>query len=98
MRTLIASACCLFLVLGASEATAAEPAPRPNILFIMADDLGWNGVAFHGGRMPTPNIDRLKSESLELTQYYVYPVCSPTRAALLSGRYATRFGVTTPNH
>ena len=85
----------LILALVALSARAAEP---PNIVFIIADDLGWGDVTFHGGNAPTPNLERLRSESLELTQHYVYPVCSPTRAALLSGRYATRFGVTTPQN
>jgi arylsulfatase A-like enzyme len=77
---------------------AEKPASQPNIIFIIADDLGWADVGFHGGKAPTPNLDRLAKESLELTHHYVYPVCSPTRAALLSGRYSTRFGVTTPQN
>lgn len=76
-----------------------EGAPdRPNIIFILADDLGWADVGFHGGITPTPHLDKLAKESVELTQHYVYPVCSPTRASLLSGRYASRFGVTTPQN
>lgn len=85
----------LALALFAEGLVQAAP-PRPNIVFILADDLGWADVGFHGGRAPTPNIDALAKQSVELTQHYVYPVCSPTRSALLSGRYATRFGVTTP--
>jgi len=81
-----------------AELPAASPVVRPNIVFIMADDLGWADVAFHRGNVPTPNLDRLAADGVELTQHYVYPVCSPTRAALLSGRYATRFGVTTPQN
>lgn len=73
-------------------------ADRPNIVFIMADDLGWADVAFHHGNVPTPNLDRLAAEGVELTQHYVCPVCSPTRSALLSGRYATRFNVTNPQN
>lgn len=84
-----------FLLLLTFVAGAAE---KPNFVFIIADDLGWADVAFHGGNAPTPNLDRLRGEGVELTQHYVYPVCSPTRAALLSGRYATRFGVTTPQN
>ncbi len=76
----------------------AHAADRPNFVFIIADDLGWADVAFHGGKAPTPNLDRLATEGVELTQHYVYPVCSPTRAAFLSGRYATRFGVTSPQN
>jgi arylsulfatase A-like enzyme len=76
----------------------ASGAEKPNIVFIIADDLGWADVAFHGGKAPTPNLDRLAAEGIELAQHYVYPVCSPTRAALLSGRFATRFGVTNPQN
>ncbi len=85
----------LFFALVAFAAQAVEP---PNIVFIIADDLGWADVAFHGGNAPTPNLERLMADGVELTQHYVYPVCSPTRAALLSGRYATRFGVTSPQN
>ncbi len=93
IRTLhlaIALCACLAAPLSSAEAS------RPNIIFILADDLGWADVGFHGGNAPTPNLDRLAAQSVELMQHYVYPVCSPTRAALLSGSYATRFGVTTP--
>lgn len=83
-------ACLLFLSV-VLPATAA-----PNFVFIMADDLGWADVGFHGGSAPTPNLDRLAREGLELTQHYVAPVCSPTRTGLMTGRFWSRFGVTTP--
>lgn len=70
----------------------------PNFLVIVADDLGWADVSFHGGKVPTPNLDKLAREGVELDQHYVAPVCSPTRTALLSGRYWSRFGVTTPQN
>lgn len=74
---------------------AAEEGPtRPNFLVIVADDLGWNDVGWHGQRLQTPNLERLCREGVELDQHYVSPMCSPTRAALLSGRYASRFGCT----
>jgi len=73
-------------------------AKAPNIVFIIADDLGWADVGFHGGNAPTPNLDKLARESLELTQHYVAPVCSPTRVGLLTGRCWSRFGVTTPTN
>ncbi len=73
-------------------------AAKPNIVFIMADDLGWADVAFHGGHAPTPNLDRLACEGLELTQHYVAPVCSPTRTGLMTGRCWSRFGVTNPQN
>jgi arylsulfatase A-like enzyme len=78
---------------------AAESQPtRPDIVFIMADDLGWADVAFHGGNAPTPNLDRLAREGLELGQHYVAPVCSPTRTGLMTGRCWSRFGVTSPQN
>ena len=71
---------------------------KPNIVFIIADDLGWADVEFHGGIVPTPNLNKLLSEGMELGQHYVAPVCSPTRAGFMTGRYWSRFGVTTPTN
>lgn len=72
--------------------SAAEP--RPNILLIVADDLGYNDVGFQGARdIPTPHLDRLAASGLRCTDGYVsYPVCSPSRAGFLTGRYQQRFG------
>lgn len=70
-------------------------APRPNILFIVADDLGWKDVGFHGSDIQTPNIDRLAKEGAQLDQFYTLPMCTPTRAALLTGRYPFRYGLQT---
>jgi len=64
---------------------------RPNIVFLLADDMGWNQPGFNGGKKElTPNIDRLASESMRLTQHYTHSVCAPTRGAFLTGRYAFR--------
>ncbi len=68
-------------------------ADKPDIVLIVADDLGWGDVGFHGGKLRTPHLDRLAREGLELDQHYVATMCSPTRAALLSGRYWSRFGI-----
>ncbi|MCF7837065.1 MAG: sulfatase-like hydrolase/transferase [Candidatus Marinimicrobia bacterium] len=65
---------------------------RPNILYILADDLGWGDLSLHGSPIRTPNIDQLAREGVELTQHYVCPMCTPTRASLLTGRYPSRFG------
>jgi arylsulfatase A-like enzyme len=72
---------------------AADP-PRPNILVFLADDLGYGDVGYHGSSYKMPHIDRLAAEGVRLEQHYVHPMCSPTRAALMTGRYASRFGVT----
>lgn len=82
----------------AVAALSATAAAKPNFVFIIADDLGWADVAFHGGNAPTPHLDRLRDAGVELTQHYVAPVCTPTRAGLLSGRYWSRFGVANPNN
>ncbi|MCD6334089.1 MAG: sulfatase-like hydrolase/transferase [Candidatus Latescibacteria bacterium] len=65
---------------------------QPNILFILADDLGWGDVSYHGAEIRTPNIDRLTQIGVELDQHYVCPVCTPTRVGLMTGRHPGRFG------
>ncbi len=66
---------------------------RPNVIVIVADDLGWNDVGFHGGDIDTPSLDRLAAEGVELNRFYTTPICSPTRAALMTGRDPMRLGV-----
>lgn len=66
---------------------------RPNVIVIVADDLGWNDVGFHGGDIDTPSLDRLAAEGMELDRFYTTPICSPTRAALMTGRDPMRLGV-----
>lgn len=83
MRTALA----FLLLLG----DVPRPAP-PNVLVIVADDLGWSDVGWHGGFAKTPRMDALVKEGVELDRHYVQPVCTPTRTALLSGRYPGRFG------
>ena len=81
-------------------ATAQAPAADrpPNIVLIVADDLGWNDLSFNGGGVakgtaPTPHIDSIAAEGVNFTQgYAANATCAPSRAALLSGRYSTRFG------
>ncbi len=73
---------------------AAAPARLPNIVFIYCDDLGYGDLGCYGSKIRTPNIDRMASEGVRFTQFYsANPVCSPSRAALLTGRYPTRAGV-----
>ncbi len=70
-----------------------DAATRPNIVFILCDDLGWSDVGFHGGEIQSPHIDRLAARGVKLEAFYVQPVCSPTRAALMTGRYPCRHGL-----
>lgn len=67
-------------------------APRPNIVLIVADDLGWNDVGYRNPRMRTPVIDRLATNGVQLNWHYVTPVCTPTRVCLMTGRHPSRFG------
>ena len=69
---------------------------KPNIVIILVDDLGWNDVSYHGKNVSTPNIDRLAKAGVELDRFYVNPTCSPTRASLMSGEFATTHGVDSP--
>src|SRR5262245_32040646 len=75
-------------------APAAEA--KPNFLLLVADDLGWRDVGYHGSEIRTPNLDRLAKAGVRLERHYVYPTCSPTRAGLLTGRNPSRFGILAP--
>lgn len=84
----------LLLSTFACPAPAIAAEPRPNILLILADDMGWGDLRCHGNdRLDTPVLDKLKSQSVELDHFYVSPVCSPTRSSLLSGRHHLRLRV-----
>jgi arylsulfatase B len=69
---------------------------KPNFIIILADDLGWHDVGYHGSEIVTPNIDRLASTGIEFDRFYVCSVSSPTRASLLTGRFPSRYGILTP--
>ncbi|MGB0768293.1 MAG: arylsulfatase [Phycisphaeraceae bacterium] len=83
--------CFLFLLALCIPTFAADP---PNVILIITDDQGYGDVGAHGNTiLKTPNLDVLHSESIRLTDYHTDPTCSPTRAALMTGRYSTRVGV-----
>lgn len=89
------------IALGAAG-SAAAPAhaqtaggQKPHILYILADDLGWKDVGFNGSDIKTPHIDKLAAAGARFDQFYAEPMCTPTRAALMTGRYPMRYGLQT---
>ncbi|VTT97061.1 aryl-sulfate sulfohydrolase : Arylsulfatase A family protein OS=Singulisphaera acidiphila (strain ATCC BAA-1392 / DSM 18658 / VKM B-2454 / MOB10) GN=Sinac_0942 PE=4 SV=1: Sulfatase [Gemmataceae bacterium] len=95
MRTLLAAVSLLALVTG--PAAAADPPRKPNVVFILADDLGWTDLGCQGSKFyATPNIDKLAAGGLRFTSAYTCgPNCQPTRAAIMTGQYGPRTGVYT---
>src|SRR5881275_753213 len=88
----------VFMIVCALVACAqAQPTIRPNIVFILADDLGWTDVVCFGSKYyESPNIDKLAREGMKFTNGYTCgPNCAPTRAALMSGQYEPRTGIYT---
>src|SRR5215468_9614301 len=84
------------LVLTAAPSAARAAEKKPNIVYIVADDLGWKDVGFNGATdLKTPNIDALAAGGVRLLQFYVEPMCTPTRAAVMTGRYPFRYGLQT---
>ena len=69
---------------------------KPNVIIILTDDLGWGDVSYHDGYIPTPNIDRLAKNGMEMNRFYSNPVCSPTRASMLTGLHIFNHGVVRP--
>lgn len=92
-RSIRAAITAMMMVGGAVAVRAAPPAEKPNILIFLSDDQGWNDVGWHNPMVKTPQLDRICRESLRLDQQYVCPMCTPTRAALMTGRFPTRFGI-----
>lgn len=80
-----------FLLLAMPVLASSLDGSKPNIVFILSDDVGWNEPSFNGGKAElTPHLAKLRRDGVSLTQFYVHAVCAPTRAAFLTGRYAFR--------
>lgn len=62
----------------------------PHVVLVLADDLGWNDVGWHGSEIRTPTLDALGASGVRLERYYAQPLCTPSRSQLLSGRYQVR--------
>ena len=81
------------LLIALCTLSTAQANEKPNVIIIVADDLGWADVGYHGGNIDTPSIDRLANEGAQLDRFYTTPICSPTRAALMTGRDPMRLGI-----
>lgn len=82
---------CLFIFQGSLAA-----APKPNVVLFLVDDMGWMDSGVYGSKYyETPNIDRFATRAMRFTNAYAQPLCSPTRASLLTGQYTARHGITT---
>ena len=90
-RTALAVA--LVAVAQAASGQAPQGDPPPNVVIFLADDLGWADTGFRGSDIDTPNLDRLAKEGVELSRFYTTPICTPTRAALMTGRDPVRMGL-----
>ena len=66
---------------------AARKNRPPNVVYIFADDYGWNDVGYHNSEIFTPNLDKMAAQGVKLENYYVQPICTPSRSQFMSGRY-----------
>ena len=85
-KYLLLSLLCIFPLLGLA-------AKRPNVIIVMADDMGWSDIGCYGSEIETPNLDRLAKNGLRFTQFYNTGRCCPTRASLLTGTYPHQAGI-----
>lgn len=93
-RGLIPFGLLVFLIFGFSQEGMAAEAKQPNVILLLTDDQGYGDVGFHGNaQIRTPHMDELARQGMELTRFYCSPVCAPTRASLMTGRYYYRSGV-----
>ena len=96
MKTILTSLMAIICISGC-QVEQEKPEQRPNIVFIMVDDLSWSDLSYNGSTIyETPHIDQFAKESVVFDNFYTAgPVCSPTRASILTGKYPVKTGVTT---
>ena len=85
MVTLTAILLTLVILLAVTSVQSTQS--RPNIVFILSDDQGYHDIGYHGSEFPTPHLDTLAMSGVRLENYYVQPVCSPSRSQLMTGKY-----------
>lgn len=91
LRLLLLVVIIIFMLgLNRCQAQPSGELQQPNVLFILADDYGYHDIGYHNSEIRTPNLDRLAAEGVKLENYYVQPICTPTRSQLMSGRYQVR--------
>lgn len=93
MKSIILTLTILLSIFNNRVLAATPTSSQPNIVYIMSDDQGWKDVGFHGSNIKTPNLDQLAKSGAQLEQFYAQPMCSPSRAALMTGRYPHRYGM-----
>jgi len=92
-RPILSTLLATLMAWAAIPAQSKSKSAKPNIVIILADDLGYGDVGYNGGQAATPNIDRLAREGVRLQRFYTAPLCSPTRAGLMTGRWPIRYGM-----
>ena len=93
MLKLIPQICLILLISSCMQKVVGqEKIQKPNVIVIIADDMGWADIGYNNPRVYTPNLDKLADSGAKLTNHYVMPQCTPTRVALMTGRYPGRFG------
>ncbi len=95
LPTILITALCFFQI---KIQAIAQTSGKPNIIFILPDDLGWADVGYHGSEIKTPNIDQLARSGKIFSQHYVMPTCTPTRVSLMTGKYPSRYGILAPDY
>eukprot|EP00061_Rhincodon_typus_P016540 g44809.t1 len=78
--------CFVFRLLVFSVVLSISETSQPHIIFVLADDYGWNDIGYHGSQIRTPVLDKLSAQGVRLENYYVQPLCTPSRSQLLTGR------------